>query len=259
MDSQGGPVRHDVVFRVVGKTPKAPLVFSILASECVYHLRSALEHLVFQLVVAKTQAPPAFQSSFPIIGKGRMARRSWVTAPTLYASHTSRLKSEVSTTAERMINELQPYHRGAACQDDPLWMLNELNNTDKHRFLNVTVHGIYSYNVIVKARGQQIHGRLRPVVKFEDGAELGSVQLPEGAFLSDPDVSVDGQVFVEMAFDKVCAERLVPLIPRLSRLVDYVEGIIRAFMTLPEWGWQVSWGLHFPPPWPPDRTSPERD
>jgi hypothetical protein len=32
-----------------------------------------------------------------------------------------------------IIKALQPYNRGTAYRDDPLWQLNELSNIDKHR------------------------------------------------------------------------------------------------------------------------------
>ena len=45
-----------------------------------HHLRSVLDHIVYQLVIAKTKQPPPFNSSFPIVGKRRMVKKQWRSA-----------------------------------------------------------------------------------------------------------------------------------------------------------------------------------
>jgi len=39
--------------------------------------------------------------------------------------------------AQAEIERVQPYHRGSAYDEDPLWWLHELSRFDKHRLLNI--------------------------------------------------------------------------------------------------------------------------
>src|SRR5215204_3286604 len=93
------------------EVPELPPRLSILVGEVLYQVRSALDHMIWQLIVAEGHTPPP-KSGFPIFSQedGYKARRQ------------SMIKG-VSDTAEARIRSLQPYHRGAACQDDYLWIL----------------------------------------------------------------------------------------------------------------------------------------
>lgn len=237
----GGPPSNEIVFHVVGKPPNVPLVFGILVGEALYQLRSALDHLVYQLIVSKTKEPPTFRSAFPIVGDGRMVNKVWRSAEQEYKAQTSRLKQDISAEAATMLDDAQPFKRGASFEDDPLWMLSELNNTDKHRVLHLAVHGVSTYDVTVTVRGHSYKGLFRPGIRFEDGAELGRMRITGSPLFRDGEVSVDGDLTIHVAFDEVVGERNVPLIPRLTQLADYVYGIVKAFMRLPEWGWIVDW------------------
>src|SRR5688572_14957705 len=64
----GAVPTNEIAFHIVGDPPPVPLIFSILAGETVYQLRSALDHLVYQLVISETKQPPTFNSAFPIVG-----------------------------------------------------------------------------------------------------------------------------------------------------------------------------------------------
>jgi hypothetical protein len=244
----GAIATNEILFHIVGSAPAVPLIFSILAGETVYQLRSALDHLVYQLVTVHMKKPPSFNSAFPVVGKGRMTKHGWRSAADEYMAQTGRLKQEVSGAAETFINQLQPFHRGDAYHGDPLWMLNELNNTDKHRVLNLTVHGISSYSVNVISRGERFDAVFTPATPFEDGAELGRMRLQDGR-IAEREVSVDGDLVIQAAFHEISGRRNVPIIPLLTHLADYVDRVIKAFMCLPEWGWTVTWPLQFPPPW----------
>ncbi|MGE3191313.1 MAG: hypothetical protein AB7N90_16640, partial [Vicinamibacterales bacterium] len=250
---------NKIVFHVIGTPPQVPPNFSLLTGEVLYQLRSALDHLVYQLVVSKTKEPPTFKSAFPIVGRGTMGKKRWTSAVEEYEACTSRLKDGISPAALKMIDELQPLKRGAAYKDDPLWMLQELNNIDKHRFLHLAVISVSSYGVSVNVHGHTYEGTYRPGIAIENGAELGSLLITGGPPFRNEEVRVDGHLTVQVAFDDVVGERNVPLIPRLTQLADYVDGVVKAFMCLPEWGWTVSWDRHFPPPWkakPRTRSSP---
>ena len=101
--------------------PPVPDDFSILAGEAIYHLRTALDHLIFELIRANKHEPSR--------------ENMW---PVLSQQDVSLLKSRtqgVSETAIKLIESHQPYSLGSSYQDHPLWQLNKLNNWDKHNFL----------------------------------------------------------------------------------------------------------------------------
>jgi hypothetical protein len=91
-------------------------------------MRSALDHLVWQLVIANGKTPSG-KNMFPIC--------------TTLSNFTEEIRRErllgVSISAHTLIDALQPYHRGQPlCDLHPLWILSKLANIDKHRTLNVT-------------------------------------------------------------------------------------------------------------------------
>jgi len=126
-------IRHDydeqrghLVWRLVNCKPPS-LRLGVLVGEVVHHLRSALDHAVFQLIESNGKTP-GNKSGFPIFSdvKG-------------YRSKRRKMIRGVSAAAEARIELLQPFHKGAAFREHPLWILQNLNNTDKHRLLAITV------------------------------------------------------------------------------------------------------------------------
>ncbi|MGE3887222.1 MAG: hypothetical protein AB7H81_12375 [Vicinamibacterales bacterium] len=118
---------------VVSKPPPPDPTLSSLVGEALHHLRSSLDHLVYQLVVARTTTAPDFNSAFPIVGRGKNVKGTRRTAAEVFDHQTNRLRNAISPTALARIHSLQPFQRGAAFDMHPLWLLNELNIADKHR------------------------------------------------------------------------------------------------------------------------------
>ena len=115
------------VFR--GATPNVPIEWSVRLGEIFYNLRSALDHLVWQLVLANRQKPGR-RNAFPIVkdeGDWQRATR-----------RLKRLKG-VAPRVEAEIERMQPYTGGIGFLFDvsKFWTLSELCNIDKHRHLNM--------------------------------------------------------------------------------------------------------------------------
>jgi hypothetical protein len=114
--------------------------WSILVGEILYQLRSALDHLAWQLVKLDGGTPTT-QTQFPI-------RDSFLTKN----GNRMRLRQLMPEIGDRdilrMLNRNQPYYGGEdgtlRTPDDAhrhgLWILKTLNNIDKHRLLLVVVH-----------------------------------------------------------------------------------------------------------------------
>ena len=131
-------------------TPPVPdhASLSLKAGDCLQCLRSALDHLAFELAAAFT-SPMTHEieqdSEFPILGNKdgrgqerfnqRRAKGALAGQP---APGSGLAKTRgMDPAAQAVIEGLQPYHRGNQYESDPLWQLSFLTNIDKHRTIHV--------------------------------------------------------------------------------------------------------------------------
>lgn len=102
-----------------------PDPIGILVGEFAFNIRSGLDHLAWQLALLTT-GNPARNTAFPICS----------TKPTDHSFQKKVLN--IPPEAVDIIESLQPYHRGEAFRDCPLWQLNRLCNIDKHQLIAVS-------------------------------------------------------------------------------------------------------------------------
>jgi hypothetical protein len=108
-----------------------PLRFSVLAGEIIHHLRSSLDHLIWALVLTRHRAPD-FKVQFPIC----------LAADKFEATVKAGIIKGVAGSAKAIIERIQPYHNANGsnvARDDPLAVMHDLSNTDKHKLLAVAV------------------------------------------------------------------------------------------------------------------------
>lgn len=154
------------LFGVLRVKRECPPAWGILVGDFIHNLRSALDHLVWQLVIHETGNPPtAFDTQFPIFQTeaGYNTRGEPV-----------RLKG-VGAKAKVLIKTLQPFHTGEGT-NSPLWHLHELCNFDKHRRICLT--GAVTHQLHV----QGVAGEITALMvgqqgKLQDGAILIGVGL----------------------------------------------------------------------------------
>lgn len=115
---------------------KLDLMLAISVGEYVHSLRSALDHLAWQLGLLSGRTHSR-ASAFPLHAhdttkdRERFMRATW----------------NIPCEAVEIIKTLQPYNRGKDMKSDPLWQLNKLDNLDKH----VTVgssHTVIQFKVL---------------------------------------------------------------------------------------------------------------
>jgi len=188
-----------------------PPEISILAGEMVYQMRSALDHLAFDIVKHNPNAAsvdPSWQEhcQFPL--------KTWVPGGgTLPAAKNKFAKDlpGISDKAFAVIERMQPYYRKGAL-NNALGFLAYLSNIDKHRHLNLvrprirrkeTVKyrsGLNSRSsqaldrgaIIFESRGWdesdrplQVNRSYRAFVTFKEGRHLGeAAMLPVDYLLS---------------------------------------------------------------------------
>ncbi len=121
---------EDVLFIDAGNR-EPPLMWSVRIGEMLYDLRSALDHMVWQLVI-HDGGTPGEHTEFPIFFE-RHKYLSTTRGGGLYKL------TGVGTKGLAFISALQPYHaRDDAKVLHPLGVLHQLSNIDKHRFLHLS-------------------------------------------------------------------------------------------------------------------------
>jgi hypothetical protein len=112
------------VFRFDGQLPDPRI--GLIVGEFAHNLRTALDHLAWQLVLLRGGSPTR-STEFPI-----EKRRKW---------YERRLKRGalrgMSADDRAAIEQVQPYQAGECAADTYLALLAWLNNVDKHRFLHI--------------------------------------------------------------------------------------------------------------------------
>lgn len=112
--------------------------WGVIIGEIIHDLRSALDHVVWELVILTTGRPPGLPSKnqFPIF-KSKEGFRDRGVNPQLAC---------VKQEAVDLIASEQPYDKGYGVINDPLWHLAELSNADKHRTLHLTGSLLTAFN-----------------------------------------------------------------------------------------------------------------
>ena len=163
------------VFR--GETPKVPVEYSIRMGEIAYHMRSALDHLVWQLAIANGQSP-SNHNEFPVFRNHRA-----------YVKAAKQKLKGLHPGAKSLIESYQPFHKHGGVGSQ-LWILHCLSNIDKHRHLNIAI--LYSRGPNIEiveetgnprniaVRGYAKTGRLEKnttLVAFDDSDALMEIEF----------------------------------------------------------------------------------
>lgn len=149
--------------------PPIPEDLPAIVGDALHNMRSALDHLAWQLV-RKCGGTPTATTSFPL----RMTRR-------LGGDGLPSISGGVSDEVRTLLDEVQPYQLVEDAPDSdarihPLAVLAELNNIDKHRELvfGVAVVSSGSWSSDIGVRAEFERGPKRSVV---NGDHLGHLVI----------------------------------------------------------------------------------
>jgi hypothetical protein len=197
-----------------------PLRWAAIAGDAVHNLRSALDLLVFQLVLANGKRPDT-KTEFPIF-----------LDPAKYKAGGPRKVKGADKATMRIFDGLQPCNETQAPDRHPLWLLHRLDIRDKHQLLNVVVAGAQTDQFKIRTGNFGIiNGRYNAFIcPIEHGAELGRFQL------TSPEAEVDmeyhitfGVVFEDFGVDDNFA--VVPTIKKIVQFVEAVPPLFESFLT----------------------------
>lgn len=195
--------------------PKPPNSLSIVVGDFLFNIRSALDQLLWQLVLVNNRTP----------GKSNM----FIIAETaeLFAEQVKRGRlNGTSAQVQTLIEGLQPYNRGNG--NESLITLARLHNTDKHQTINLTT--AVAHDTLIDWVGNT--DSLRMFLgdeELRDGAIFGGIGVP----LNNPEfpltperflkMKVEGHAALFIAFEQPDADELEPF-----RVDTVLQGIIES-------------------------------
>ncbi len=201
-----------------------PLRISVLAGEIVHHLRSSLDHLIWALAI-KRHTNPSFRIQFPI---------STTSEKYLKAQKDGIMKG-ISKKACDIVESLQPFKRKNP-SDDPLLILEEFSNTDKHKLLLVVTNVVTMGDKISVDSGEtdanqtSIIGMSPPpetlgLTATEGGTEVFSILL--GNYT--PRFSATLHFTLQLSLEKFGNKKNVAIVSGLAQLRDAAKSTIERF------------------------------
>jgi hypothetical protein len=166
-----------------------------MVGECAFNMRSALDHLAYQLALQHAGGPLprkiARATSFPIFRTGPEYRKY---AP----SKVQGMSRETRAAIER----IQPYHRSKRPMAITLQWLDEICNVDKHRGLHPTASMLIGSQFSIRSDGPG-HFVLRGIDVFPGPlAERAMLARFNGVF--EGDVTFEQNIITDVVFDRDC-------------------------------------------------------
>jgi hypothetical protein len=185
----------------VGTEPSSPPDLPVIG-DILYNLRSALDHLAWQLVL-KAKATTTNKTEFPIFND-----------PNSWKRDSPRKMAGMNDLMQRRIRDHQPCFGKNHYRNDALWGLQEYGNTDKHRALLVvpvsTQDMLWSPggNPLLTYKGPVSQGTV--LVRFPPGQYQSQLHaMPSIAFSEPPSQGEDVQYklrFMELTVNAIVDE-----------------------------------------------------
>jgi hypothetical protein len=201
----------DLILRV--RLPKVPDTLAPVIGDFLFNVRSALDHIVWQLVLVNPPNEPTGRNAFPICTCDENFSKA-------IAGH--RLDG-VSPQAVTLIKNLQPY-----AERNPLAKLDHLHNVDKHRQLSL-ITAVASDTTLDWIRGDDVVCQtFLGGHELRDGSIYGDMVVNvSGGHLSArlADMKVQGKAAIFVAFNDEAAEDLEPL--RVETVLEEIMEFVR--------------------------------
>jgi len=214
------PERNRYAFWVEGLP--VPLRISVIAGEVLHHLRSALDHVVWELSL-RTNDSPKPRIQFPISDSKEKFQEA-----------IKRDLMDLPSEAILLIEMLQPYNADPI-ENSTLRILNAMDNADKHRLLAVVSTAMRpNVRLSIKALGPGF-SIVAPDARsatslFHQGIENG-VEVQWISY-DDPNrvgVEMQNDFTIEIAFDEIGSMTKQPVIPTLVNFCNAIESYVGHF------------------------------
>jgi hypothetical protein len=216
---QTGELTRARLTRSVEFRAQPPLeAWGLLVGDTLMNLRATLDYLVY--AISYSRNPGEFEddrsTEFTIADSGQS-----------FARRAPRELRGLPTDASALIEGLQPYHRSSV-EEDPLWLLREMSNIDKHRSLHLctwVAHEVRQ-DITALAPGVRLHSHtLRKSGPIQSGDTLVELEVsyPKGLKAV---MSLDKTFNFTIALDESLGRGTEPLPDVLRSLGAHVSGIV---------------------------------
>jgi hypothetical protein len=200
-------INHTTLY--VAEVKPAPGRLSLLMGDAIHNLRSALDHLAWQLVEAGGGRPDR-NTYFPICDTAQQ-----------YASAIGKGEiQKITPEARDIIQSVQPY----VTVEQTLWLIQHLDIVDKHRLLLTVVSAMNRWGVDL-ARGARVWFHEDRFVPLVVGEEI--TNLPTSTYETQQHEVY--KLGLEVAF----AESEIPegelVLYTLNQMVTFVDGLVSGF------------------------------
>jgi hypothetical protein len=171
-----------------------PLMWSVIVGDYVHNLRSALDHLAWQLVLV-SGGTPGTRTAFPIF-----IEEPWSGRPrTRWDAMTAGMHETIIET----LREVQPYAQAKRAQEHGLAILAALSNEDKHRlpvarFSAIAAHEPGSLGLFPLRDVEILDAKIATGVALEDGDQFAWAKVRCTG--PDPEIEVKGPIPMHVAF-----------------------------------------------------------
>jgi|ERR1043165_827506 hypothetical protein len=187
-----------------------PLEIGLIAGDVIHNLRSALDHLAYQLVIVNGGIPSRW-TSFPIFDSAAK-----------YKTMDTRKVSGMSQAAINAIDAAKPYQGG----NEPLWIVHDLDIADKHHALLATLVSVTrcTLQLPVSPLDPRFRSPAFALPNFQEPLKDG-----DPFFICESGV----EDYAKFSFDvALCEPEIIkgrPICPTLGQLLKHVNGTIIAF------------------------------
>lgn len=204
---------HWIVYWV--DDPYPPMRMSTLVGDCVFNMRSALDNLVCGLIRTQTPTAKCASTRFPI----QLEQAGYINDVEVH-----QVLAGLPPDAVPIIRNLQPFNRPESTRRlDPLFILNVLNNRDKHRAVMLSTG--YQKNTRLVVHGRDGNNYLIRLTEplYSYGPEIIPLDLPAAA-LGGESVRVEAMGTAVLAFrDETGPWADRPIIEVLATCLNYIE------------------------------------
>jgi hypothetical protein len=188
-----------------------PPQIGLMAGDVIHNLRSALDHLAYQLVIVNGNTPSR-HTCFPIFDD-----------PAKLSTMDQRKVSGMSPAAIAAITAARPYRGG----NEPLWIVHELDIADKHHALLTTLVSVTQLSIEMNVGLRNFKAPPFAAPNFQEPLKNGDV-----FFICKPGVEDKTKIDFDVALCEPEIIRGKPLGKMLGRLLTHVNETIINFEPL---------------------------
>jgi hypothetical protein len=210
----------------VHKADPVPEDIALIAGDVIQNLRSAVDHLAYQLVLAAGNTPD-IATSFPIFD----------TSDKYESGKNGKVKG-MDPVAIKAIDAVEPYKGG---KGDILWRLHRLNNIDKHRLIFTCGISPGEFNFGRHIGPERLTALLdkqgipKPP-QFPDAYvsfnERQMLNVGDELFIDAPDAEFNEKIefLLDIAFSEPGIAEGESIIETIQRTADFVDNLITEFI-----------------------------